>query len=122
MRLTELDPRWLVLKGRRVGFAFRSPSNPEWWQTCFSQSGIRTMTCDACRDRAFVGLCEHSQLGLCQATGIDPLRVQGCNPACGWTIEGGIDAASFEGLTVTPSVDGSRGGLWHGFITGGEIR
>jgi hypothetical protein len=38
-----------------------------------------------------------------------------------WTIVGGIEIASFETMAVTPSIDGSPGGLWHGFITNGEI-
>ena len=29
---------------------------------------------------------------------------------------------TFETLTLTPSVDASEGGHWHGFIAGGEIR
>ena len=33
----------------------------------------------------------------------------------------GIDVATFETMTVTPSLDGSAAGNWHGFITNGEI-
>lgn len=47
--------------------------------------------------------------------------VQPCNPAGRWTIVGGVENASFETMTVKPSLDGSKGGLWHGFITNGEI-
>jgi hypothetical protein len=49
---------------------------------------------------------------------------QGC-PACKegvvWKIADGIESASFETLTVHPSIDGSAGGLWHGFIKNGDI-
>jgi hypothetical protein len=48
--------------------------------------------------------------------------VQGCNPEKRWTIAGGIDTADFATMTVTPSLDGSPGGLWHGHITAGEIK
>jgi hypothetical protein len=36
-----------------------------------------------------------------------------------WTI---CSAESFDVLTLTPSIDASRRGHWHGFITGGEVR
>jgi hypothetical protein len=36
-----------------------------------------------------------------------------------WTVAGG---ASFSDVTLTPSVDASQAGHWHGFITDGEIR
>ena len=47
--------------------------------------------------------------------------VQGCKQEARWTIAGGIANASFETMTVTPSLDGSPGGNWHGFITNGDI-
>ncbi|MDQ5880859.1 MAG: hypothetical protein QG616_689 [Pseudomonadota bacterium] len=33
-----------------------------------------------------------------------------------------IDSDDFADMTVTPSVDASASGHWHGFITNGEIR
>jgi len=42
-----------------------------------------------------------------------------CEEKCAWSFTSG---ASFETLTVTPSLDASRAGHWHGFITDGEIR
>jgi hypothetical protein len=35
-----------------------------------------------------------------------------------WT----IDTDDFSKMTVSPSVDASKVGHWHGFITGGEIK
>lgn len=35
-----------------------------------------------------------------------------------WTVSGGD---SFENLSLSPSVDASASGHWHGFITNGEI-
>jgi hypothetical protein len=32
--------------------------------------------------------------------------VHQCNPASGWSIAGGIENATFEAMTVTPSIDG----------------
>lgn len=107
MKLLDLDPQWLLKDGKRVGFTFVSPVQHEhptrktkWRQSCFPKP---TSTDD-------------------QFKAIGDAPVQLCNPSCGWTIAGGIDAATFETMTVTPSIDGSAGGLWHGFITNGEIK
>lgn len=117
MRLVDLDPRWLVLDGKRVGFVFVSPAqeqrkrsdgatNPTVWrQSCFVEP-----TPDKVQEQLFEEMFgEH-------------YAVQGCNPTSGWKIDGGIEAANFESMTVMPSLDGSAGGLWHGFITQGEIQ
>jgi hypothetical protein len=105
MKLLELDPRWLVKDGQRVGFTFISPTNPKWRQSCF-----------------VVMLPSREQWALFEAEHGEEWTVQGCKSTCAWTIEGGIEAANFATLTVKPSLDGSRGGLWHGHITEGEIR
>ena len=105
MRLVDLDPQWLLKDGTRIGFTFISPTNPRFRQSCFAMPTPR-------RD----------QWALFEVVHGDAITIQGCKPECGWTIEGGIEAATFETMTVTPSLDGSAGGLWHGFITNGEIR
>lgn len=116
MRLMDLDPRWLVEDGRKVGFVFKSPTDPKWWQTCLFEPGRKMFCCPNCtREDEF---CPHSQSGLVMAAGVSAEAFQGCNRDCGWTAHGDLD---FETLTVTPSLDGSAGGLWHGFITNGEI-
>ncbi len=99
MRLIELDPQWLMKDGKRVGFTFLSPTNPKWRQSCFENPPSRREQWDLFEDD----------------------DVQGCNPKAHWKIKGGIDAATFETMTVTPSLDGSPGGLWHGHITNGAI-
>lgn len=104
MRLLDLDPQWLLKDGKRVGFTFISPTNPKWRQSCFTNPP------------------KHSEQDeLFEAAHGEDYAVQGCNPAAHWAIAGGIDAATFETMTVTPSLDGSQGGLWHGFITNGAI-
>ncbi len=104
MRLVDLDPRWLVRDGRRIGFTFRSPTGNEFRQSCF-----------------VVNVPTREQWDLFEQIHGEDWKVQGCKAECAWSIAGGIDAASFETLTVTPSIDGSAGGNWHGFITNGEI-
>lgn len=105
MRLVDLDPKWVTMDGKRVGFTFLSPAGKQgpihWRQSCF-----------------VIALPMRAQWDLLD----DEPNVQFCNQLASWTIEGGIDAADFATLTVKPSIDGSAGGLWHGFITNGEIR
>jgi hypothetical protein len=133
VRLVDLDPRWLLDGGRRVGFVFRCPlwdRDPkyQWWQTCFFEAGRKHMCCDRpeCRE-ADSWDCPHSQMGLAKEAGVPTDNVQGCKPACAWQVIGPNgqpmppDLASFETLSVTPSLDGSAGGLWHGYVTNGEI-
>jgi hypothetical protein len=95
MRLVDLDPRWTFdADGRRgMGVSFDCP-------------------CTSCR-----------------APGADPMsiHVPFTNPIDGgapferrpvtWQREGD----TFETLTLTPSVDASHFGHWHGFIRNGEI-
>lgn len=108
MRLIDLDPRWLTREGLKIGFAFFSPINPSYRQTCF-----------VVMDLGFKGqLKAMEQAGLVEE---DSGNWQACRNDFAWNIEGGIENAKFETITVTPSLDGSKGGLWHGFITNGEI-
>ncbi len=109
MKLTELDPRWLMSDGMRAGFIFKSPTDPRWYQSCMIYQTPRGRQHDMFDD----ALPEFTEFGW--------TKVQGCNPEQSWTILGGIENATFETMTVTPSLDGSPGGLWHGFITNGEM-
>jgi hypothetical protein len=119
MKLTDLDPRWLMDGDRKVGFVFKSPTDPNWWQTCFFEAGRKLLCCpdSSCylKDEEY---CPHSQIGLCAAAGVNPDHIQGCKRECAWTAHSPLE---FAALTVTPSLDGSAGGLWHGHITNGEI-
>lgn len=104
MRLVDLDPQWLMKDGQRIGFTFRSPTKPEWRQSCFQNPPPR-----------------REQWDLFAAHQHGDGMVQGCNPDAHWSVVGGIENANFETMSVTPSLDGSAGGLWHGHITNGEI-
>lgn len=114
MKLTELDPRWLLKDGRRIGFTFITPKqrvrsdgtvDPRVErQSCFAeQTPMRT------------------QFALFDDLYSEYEIVQPCRQDFAWTIAGGIESADFATITVTPSLDGSAGGLWHGNITHGEI-
>lgn len=105
MKLTELEPKWLVKDGQRVGFIFRCPTRPEKrWQSCFLASPPR---------REQMALFAEA---MGSTDGYPHADIQGCSQGTNWTIQG-----EFESLTCHPSLDGSAGGNWHGFITNGEI-
>lgn len=104
MRLSELEPKWLWQDGRCMGFIFKSPLKRQFYQTCFFLKVPRRVQWDIVK------------------TNIGDLEgmVQFCNPACGWKCTP-MKGVTFENISITPSLDGSRGGLWHGYITNGEI-
>ena len=106
MRLTDLDPFWIVRDGERVGFSFISPTDPNWRQiVTVKHISIREQWALTNAERP--GSAKQSQTG-----------------GYAWIINNGapIAEASFKSLSVTPSVDGSKAGLWHGFITNGSIQ
>jgi len=112
VRLVDLEPRWLVKDGQRIGFAFRCPTRRDNWQTCFVAAPSFRDQCRVIGD-AFDFDSEEYEDGRPD--------IQSCKEGACWSIAGGIDDADFATLTVTPSLDGSPGGNWHGFITNGEI-
>lgn len=126
MRLNELDPCWLTFEGRRVGFIFRCPlpDKRDWWQTCFVESfgTFKNTAGERFWDREESAHIDGCQAGIvarsCPAAGD---QYQLCKVGALWTVAGGIENATFETLSVTPSIDGSAGGNWHGYITNGEI-
>ncbi len=102
MRLLDLNPLWILKDGKRVGFTFNCPTKEGWRQSCF-----------------FVPIVRHEQWDMFKAQGFP--ETQGCRQGCAWKVAGDLESADFSTLTVTPSLDGSAGGMWHGFITNGNI-
>ena len=109
MRLTDLDPRWLIRDGVRVGFVFRCPvrGHKGHWLSCF-----------------FAPTPEGDQEALiCAELGEDAMCAQ-CNEAHGWRTEpsGQQATAEFASLSIHPSINGGELPYgWHGHITGGAI-
>lgn len=104
MKLTDLNPRWLTmsqytLPGGTLCF-------PRW-------SGEKRVGCGVTFDDPTN---PQQRLGVFFENPID-----GLPPADGqklWHREGD----SFDNLTLTPSIDASASGGWHGFITKGNIQ
>lgn len=106
MRLSELGPRWV----HPNIFVFRCPHCRNVFLTCKNVEMTRQQTWDAL------------EAGLGEAWNeiVVPPK-----PEMAWSISGTAPSdpqqAFAENVTVTPSIDASASGHWHGFITKGEI-
>lgn len=95
--LSELDPRWI----HPHMFIFKCPHCRSVWLTCKSIAMERRETWDILK----AGLGEDWNEKV----------VPPC-PKTSWNIA----SQEFEGMTVTPSIDASASGHWHGSITNGR--
>lgn len=100
MRLLDLEPRWLSPNV----FAFRCPHCQKVWLTCKN-----------------VVMSNKDQRELAVAANLEPTGLR-CgavlmDAGCAWK----WDNADFATMSVTPSIDASKSGHWHGRITKGEI-
>jgi len=94
--------------------------SPKWW--CFD-GGHRvglTFLCPCC-----VGTERETHLGIAfhhkghEAIDDEYVRAHGHGGEHIWELNSEED---FHNLTLAPSIDASKSGHWHGFITNGEIR
>lgn len=104
MKLTELEPSWITPDM----FIFRNPTGGNDWLTCkriqMSQKDqYRLVYGDHMDERT-----KTDWVGKCVVL---------TAPECAWKFDGN----DFSTLTVTPSINASASGNWHGFITNGEI-
>jgi hypothetical protein len=101
IRLIELEPRWL---SEQV-FAFRCPHCKQIWLTC---------------KNVVMGFGQQRDLAI--AANLEPIGPRYgavlTDEACAWKWE----STDFATMSVTPSIDASKSGHWHGFITNGEIK
>lgn len=101
MKLTDLDPSWIVEGAGRNGMGVM------FW-------------CPHCRDR-YVGVMFANPIDRgpppteASRTRTDANGVRTVEPL--WQRTG----ETFETLTLTPSIDVSKSGHWHGFVTNGEV-
>lgn len=126
MKLVELEPHWLEYQGRRVGLMFRCPHCPptpkrQWLSCFFEPAGSFPKTGDGYLDGYMNG--DRALFGAAlKATGDIEWRrtaeeVISCKHAIAWTRAGD----DFASISITPSIDASRAGHWHGFVTNGAI-
>lgn len=99
MKLTDLDPRYYTARenSQPIGITFECPCKPD------------------CPSRLAVAI--HMD-----GTNFDPDPSNPQQFEAGETIWTVASGDSFENLSLTPSIDASSSGHWHGLITEGEIR
>lgn len=97
MRLAELDPRWI----HSNVLVFRCPHCQKAWLSCKN-----------------VAMSRHMQCGIFQRELSEDERgnVVPTKPEAAWDIKGALPE-----ITVTPSIDASASGHWHGWIKNGVI-
>jgi hypothetical protein len=116
MRLSELEPRWLETAGQRIGVVFLCPHCRKTPVSCF---WVPTTYICGDDDDSQYGLFDRllPTFGEAYAT-FGANDVVPCRRGYAW----GKTGDDFETLTITPSIDASASGHWHGHITSGEIR
>lgn len=103
MKLTELEPRWV----HEHVFVFRCPHCRNTWLSCKTAAmSIKEQF-------------EHFRAANLEPAGpkyaIVPMREE-----CAWQLTDGN--RDFATMTLSPSIDASASGHWHGYITNGEIK
>ncbi len=120
MRLSKLSPRWIEKDGERIGLIFLCPH-------CLAQgvADPSPLTCYWKPLQKIGGDEADSQYGLLAklkpsfGPPYDAIKISDVVPAKrGYAWEKSGD--DFDTLTITPSLDCSASGHWHGFITAGE--
>lgn len=97
MRLVDLRPLWL----HKNLFVFWCPHCHKSLLSCKNAVMSRREQCDMFALR------------------FGYVSIVPCKPEMAWTFASGT---AFETMDVTPSLDASASGHWHGHITAGEIR
>lgn len=108
MRLVDLMPRWI----HPNVFTFLCPHCRQIFLTC------KNIVMPTWEQREIFW---REVLGWDGRDSTEPhhkVEYVGCKPEMAWNFESG---AAFKTMTVTPSLDASASGHWHGHLTAGEI-
>jgi hypothetical protein len=106
MRITELEPRWSRDANGNNGISF---------------------LCPHCLVQRLAVLVDHATPHLVNVPFPDSSNINVNQKQC-WQITGdaptfdGLNHGGFDNVSLTPSVDASEFGHWHGHITNGEIK
>lgn len=118
MHLRDLKPHWIEDAGTRVAIMFLCPRcivkrrEKPAWLSCFFVPSDRI----AGEDGQYARFRETLQR-MGGYSEMDELDVVGCTKGIAWTRSGD----DFATMSITPSIDASASGHWHGHITGGQI-
>jgi hypothetical protein len=112
MRLLDLAPRWIEYQGRKVGMLLLCPH-------CQAQGKKQWLSCFFEKFEVLNGGNEPNQYAFFEKTidpGDDVDEVVPCDKTAKWT----RTSDDFATMSVTPSLDASASGHWHGSITNGQ--
>lgn len=120
MKLVDLKPKWMRIHGEAVAIIFLCPRCVSrgagcerkrlTWLTCtFKALGNR-------EQRDMIAAIIVSEPADFAATGTEEHDVVGCK-----TLAWKRSTKLLETISITPSLDASKAGHWHGHITNGEI-
>lgn len=104
-RLVDIDPRWL---SEHV-FVFRCPC-------CLGTPRALWLSCKT------APMSSHDQRELFREAGLEPCGRGAVVVATREDVAWQVSDREFSAMSVTPSIDASPAGHWHGHITQGEVR
>jgi hypothetical protein len=137
MNLIDLKPRWLDYKGQHVAIMFLCPhcvarlggnrTSIDIWLTCFFMAPVSfpvvpdDYPVEALRgsrgERALFYEALRETGNYLDAADAAYTEIVDCKSSCAWQRTGD----DFATMSITPSIDASACGHWHGFITNGQI-
>ena len=117
MKLSLLDPRWLIVDEKRFGFVFKCPHCQKFYLSCFFVpmphiAGDDYIDCQYALFRTVLPELEPNEFS----------NIVPCKRNYAWQAQLPVDQATFDNLSVTPSIDASAAGHWHGSIINGECK
>ena len=120
VRLLDLSPIWLERDGRRVALMFNCPhcwpAKREWITCFFEPAGTLPKANDNIPGDREMFRRAFDARGIADADDL-AWTVLSCEPNSAWK-RTSDDLAT---LSITPSIDGSAAGHWHGCITNGLV-
>lgn len=130
MKLADLEPKWWAEPGRRgQGIVFLCPHcRKTWIAVPFNPPLDGGVPFDVGTEQArpirriwkilYGDVLAKAERGTVRPGAVLPVGAEVIPPGTVWARAG----ETFETLTLSPSVDASRAGCRHGFVTNGEVR
>lgn len=123
MKLTELQPKWIGLNGEHLWLGVRDGHGRAGWSGQNPHFGL-TFLCPHCREqrigvmfKPFIDPDDLVKLATWALPGAPNPNTGEVTEVLWWTRTGD----TFDALSLTPSIDLSKYGHWHGYITNGEL-